>query len=446
MRSTIIGEAVCRILEFVGHTVERVNHVGDWGTQFGMLIQYLKEEYPNFAQDRPDITDLTAFYKAAKKRFDEDADFKKTSQLNVVQLQGGDEEYLKVWKILCDISRTEFQKVYDRLDINVKECGESFYNSKIPAVVEEFIQKGLCSVEEGGAKCVFVGDEFPIPLMIQKSDGGYGYDSTDMAALKYRLHTLKAQRIIVITDFSQADHFKMCNKAARMIGWVDKNQKLEHIGFGTVQGEDGKRFKTRSGDTVRLVDLLDEAVRRMEASLRERLEENKANITADEVHEVAEAIGYGAVKYFDLRRNPTTNYKFSYDGMLDTKGNTAVYLLYARVRLESIAAKAKEEHGVDVEDLLKDGTQIVIEHASERNLALQLHQFADVIEQTLDDLFPYHICEYVYSVAIAASDFVTQCRVLGSPEMKSRLLLCHITTMAMHQCFDLLGIRHVKRI
>jgi arginyl-tRNA synthetase len=445
LRSTIIGEAVCRILEFVGFQVQRVNHVGDWGTQFGMLIQYLKEEYPDFAETMPNITDLTAFYKAAKARFDEDADFKKASQLNVVQLQSGDEECLKIWKILCDVSRREFQKIYDRLDVTIEEVGESFYNDKIPAVIEEFDKAGLLSIEEGGARCVFVSTH-QIPLMLQKSDGGYGYDSTDMAALKHRLHTVKAKRIIVITDFSQGDHFVMCNKAAHDIGWVNDGQQLQHIGFGTVQGEDGKRFKTRSGDTVRLVDLLDEAVSRMEASLSERIDQGKANITKEEVHEVAEAVGYGAVKYFDLRRNPTSNYKFSYDAMLDTKGNTAVYLLYARVRFESIMAKAKAEHNVDVDDLVKSGEKIVIGHESERNLVLQLIAFPDVLETTLDDLFPYHICDYVYNLSIAASDFVTQCRVLGSPEIKSRLLLCYVTTLAMHQCFDLLGIRHVKRI
>jgi arginyl-tRNA synthetase len=419
--------------------------VGDWGTQFGMLIQYLKEEYPDFTESMPNITDLTGFYKAAKGRFDDDADFKKTSQLNVVKLQSGDEECMKIWKILCDVSRKEFQKVYDRLDVTVYEYGESFYNAKIPPVIEEFDKAGLLSVEEGGAKCVFV-ENFSVPLMLQKSDGGYGYDSTDMAALKYRLHTVNAMRIIVITDFSQGDHFVMCNKAAHMIGWVDKGQQLQHIGFGTVQGEDGKRFKTRSGDTVRLVDLLDEAVSRMEESLNERIALGKANITADQVHEVAEAIGYGAVKYFDLRRNPTSNYNFSYDAMLDTKGNTAVYLLYARVRFESIMAKARAEHGVDVDELVRSGERIVIGHDAERSLALEIQSFSDVLETTLEDLFPYHICDFVYNVAIAASNFVTQCRVLGSPEMKSRLLLCYVTTMAMQQCFELLGIRHVKRI
>lgn len=445
LRSTIIGEAVCRVLEFVGHSVERVNHVGDWGTQFGMLIQYLKEEYPDFAEKMPNITDLTEFYKAAKKRFDEDAEFKKTSQLNVVALQAGDSECMKIWKLLCDVSRGEFKKVYDRLDVTVYECGESFYNDKIPAVVEEFDRAGKLSIEEGGAKCVFV-EGYKFPLMLQKSDGGYGYDSTDMAALKHRLFTLKADRIIVITDYSQSDHFVLCNTAAKDIGWVNNGQRLQHIGFGTVNGEDGTRFKTRSGETVRLVDLLDEAVRRMEENLVARMKENKANITEDEVHEVAEAIGYGAVKYFDLSRKPRSDYKFSYDDMLDTKGNTAVYLLYARARFESIMTKAKEQHGVDVEDLVRNGEPLIITHPSERNLALEVSTFSDTIEETLDDLSPYHICDYVYAISIAASDFVTKCRVLDSPEMKSRLLLCYATTMAMRQCFDLLGIRHVKRI
>jgi arginyl-tRNA synthetase len=448
LRSTIIGEAVCRILEFVGHDVKRINHVGDWGTQFGMLIQYLKEEYPAVGQEGselPNITDLTGFYKAAKERFDENAEFKKTAQTNVVKLQSGDAECLHIWKMLCDVSRKEFNKVYSRLDVTVEECGESFYNAKIPPVIEEFIKAGKIKIEEGGAKCVFV-DKYKVPLMLQKSDGGFGYDSTDMAALKHRLQVIKADRVICITDFSQGDHFKMVYAAGHDIGWINNGQRLEHIGFGTVQGEDGKRFKTRSGDTVRLVDLLDEAVNRMEEQLKGRIVEGKANITLEEVHGVAEAIGYGALKYYDLRRNPTTNYKFSYDQMLDTKGNTAVYLLYARVRLESIMSRAKADFGVDVEELWKSGEEIALDHPSERNLALNLQQFADTMDLTLEDLFPYHVCEYVYNVANAAADFVTQCKVLGSPEMKSRLLLCYVTTNAMHQCFDLLGIRHVTRI
>jgi len=449
LRSTILGESVCRILEYVGHNVHRTNHVGDWGTQFGMLIQYLKEEYPEVASSEeaqmPNITDLTVFYKAAKQRFDDSPEFKKIAQANVVKLQSGDPECRKIWKMLCDVSRLEFQKVYNRLDAKIEEKGESYYNDKIPPVIEEFDKAGLLSTEEGGAKCVWV-EGHQIPLMLQKSDGGYGYDSTDMAALKYRLHEVGAQRVVVLTDYGQGNHFSMCFGAAKAIGWLDKNQRLDHIGFGTVNGEDGKRFKTRSGDTVRLVDLLDEAVKRMEDSLTARIKEGKAAIKEEDVHEVAEAIGYGAVKYFDMSRNPTSEYKFSYDKMLETTGNTAVYLLYARARLESIIAKAKAEHNCDAEELIKAGETPTVAHPAERKLVMQLHQWTEVMEQTLDDLYPYHICDYVYNVSIAASDFVTKCKVLGTPEMKSRLLLCHATTVAMVQCFELLGIRQVKRI
>ncbi|KAL7468659.1 hypothetical protein ACHAXS_008895 [Conticribra weissflogii] len=472
LRSTIIGESVCRILEYLDKKVMRVNHVGDWGTQFGMLIQYLKEEYPDFQNGdgdggMPNITDLTQFYKNAKQRFDDSPEFKKISQLNVVKLQAGDPECRRIWQVLCDVSRKEFEKVYDRLDITVEECGESFYNDKIPPVIDEFEKKGLIKVEDGGAKCVFV-DKYKVPLMLQKSDGGYGYDSTDMAAIKYRLEDLKAKHIVYITDFTQGDHFQMVFAAARKIGWVkdgkrdddndvdgnDANDdaaasshRLDHIGFGTVQGEDGKRFKTRSGDTVRLVDLLDEAVSRMETSLRERMTEGKANISEEELHATASAMGYGAVKYFDLRRNPTSNYIFSYDRMLDTKGNTAIYLLYAHARLESIIAKGKAEFQVDVDELISSKkTKVVLGHKSERNLGLHLQFFADCIEETWKDLYPYHICDFVYALSNAASEFVTQCKVLGSDEMESRLLLCRATTLTMRQCFHLLGIRHVMRI
>jgi len=293
--------------------------------------------------------------------------------------------------------------------------------------------------------------KYKIPLMLQKSDGGYGYDSTDMAAIKYRVEKLKASQIVYITDFTQGDHFQMVFAAAKKIGWVsDDSHRLDHIGFGTVQGEDGKRFKTRSGDTVRLVDLLDEAVSRMAASLKERsagFTGAKSNIAEDEITVTASAMGYGAVKYFDLRRNPTSNYIFSYDRMLDTKGNTAIYLLYAHARLESIITKGKAEHGVDIDALIDGGrARIVLAHKSERNLGLHLEFFADSIEETLKDLFPYHICDFLYALSIAASEFVTQCKVLGSPEMESRLLLCRATAITMRQCFDLLGIRYVMRI
>lgn len=244
LHSTIIGESVCCILEFAGHKVHQVNHVRDWGTQFGMLIGYLKEEYPDFGKGTSNITDLTLFYKNAKNRFDEDPDFKQAAQLNVVKLQSGDEECLRIWKVLCNISPGEIQKVYDCLNTTVYECDESFYNNKIPPIIDEFEKAGLVEIKEGGAKCVFV-DKFKVPfLMLQKSDGGFGYNSTNMAALKYRIQDLKAKRIIAITDFLQGNHFQMCYSAAEKVGWGGDQVKLEHIGFGTGQGEDRKRFKS----------------------------------------------------------------------------------------------------------------------------------------------------------------------------------------------------------
>jgi len=449
LRSTIIGEAACRILEFAGSDVKRINHVGDWGTQFGMLITYLKEVCPKFkdgASAGVDIGDLTQFYKKAKARFDEDPDFKKIAQLTVVKLQSGDKECQAIWQILCDISRKEFKKVYKRLDITIEEFGESFYNDKISPVIEEFEKAGLISLEAGGAKCVFVPGE-SVPLMLQKSDGGFGYDSTDMAAIKYRLSELGASRVVCITDVGQSLHFQTCFSAASKIGWLDpKKHRLEHIGFGTVMGEDGKRFKTRSGETVRLVDLLDEAVKRMEDSLKQRISDGKANITLEEIPEVAASMGYGAVKYFDLNRNLKNNYQFSYDSMLDTTGNTAIYLLYAHARLESIITKGLAEHGIDVDGILKNkNVKIVIGHDSERKLALQMLMFADMIEEVLEDLNIKLICDFLFALSNAVSDFYSNCQVLKPPS-ENRLILCRSAAIVMRQCFNLLAIRYVKRI
>jgi arginyl-tRNA synthetase len=444
LRSTIIGESVCRILEFTNHKTHRINHVGDWGTQFGMLIEYLKRNNATGDVNESSVGDLTEFYKAAKQCFDEDEDFKKRSQLNVVKLQSGDDECTKIWQTLCDVSRASFEKVYKRLDVSLTECGESFYNPLIPGVIDKFKAGKFVTDDPSGAKLCFV-DGFDAPLMLQKSDGGFGYDSTDMAALDYRINSLKCDRVIYITDFTQSQHFQMCFKAAQKIGWANDSVELMHIGFGTVMGEDNKRFKTRSGETVKLVDLLDESSRRMEASLRERMTENKANITEDEVKHVADILGYSAVKYFDLHRNPTSNYVFSYDRMLDTKGNTAIYLLYAHARLESILTKAAEQFPERVASL-DNMEDFKLEHDAEINLAYHINLFDEVIEAVLIDLLPYRICDYLYAVATSASDFVTKCKVLGSDEMEARLLLCKSTGMVMRTCFELLGLQYVMSI
>lgn len=442
LRSTIIGDTMCRILEFQGHHVERINHVGDWGTQFGMLICHLTETYPNWATEMPDVQDLTKLYKAAKERFDVDADFHKRSKDQVVLLQSGDATSLQVWQILCDISRREFQKVYDRLGVSLREMGESFYNSIIPSVLDMVRAKGLMQ-DSDGAQCVFT-TVHKQPFLLVKSDGSYLYPTTDIAALWYRLHVLKADWIVIYTDYTQKDHFDLLFEVGRMAGILDPaTHRVNHVGFGTVNDESGKRFKTRSGEVVRLVELLDEAKNRMKAQLLARIDAGQTSLPRDQVDAAAEKIGYGAVKYFDLRQSPTSNYIFSFDRMLSTNGDTAVYLMFAYARLCSIIRKA----GVDMPALVAQADALLQPaHATEVALAQELLQLPDVIAFINKDLSSNRLCSYLYTVAEKVQTFVTSCRVLGSDEQSSRLLLCEATLKVMHKCFALLGIDPLDQI
>jgi arginyl-tRNA synthetase len=448
LRSTILGDAVCKILEFIGHDVARVNHVGDWGTQFGMLITYMKEAYPDLEKERPNIQDLTALYKASKKRFDEDENFKATSRANVVKLQSGDAESHKIWNILCDVSRAEFQIIYDALGVTLTEVGESFYNPLIPGTIEELAKLGLVKedMSEGHEGMLIIHlPHFDIPLIMRKSNGGYGYDSTDMAAIRYRTQELKREWIVYVTDAGQGSHFHMCFDAGKEAGWC-KDVRLDHIGFGVVCGEDGGKFKTRSGSTVRLIDLLNEGRDRMKASLEARAAEGKCPLSPEEIDVAATKIGYGAVKYFDMKQDPATNYIFSYDRMLSTSGNTAVYLLFAYARIASIIRKA-EERGVDIAALSRDPAAVLtLEHVWERTLAMRLAQFGDVIRMVMRDLLPYKLTDYLYELCTDFTSFVTNCHVLNSEEMNSRLLLCVATKKTMAKCFYLLGIEPLERI
>jgi arginyl-tRNA synthetase len=476
LRSTIIGDSICRMLEFVGHEVLRVNHVGDWGTQFGMLITYLLAEYPDFLTNPPDISNLTKIYKESKKRFDEDPQFKETSRLNVVRLQSGDPTCRTIWLALCDISRKEFQKVYDMLGVTLEEVGESFYNPIIPGVIEEL--RSLNLVEQDAGMEIIKLPHFTIPLILRKSDGGFGYDSTDMAALKHRLFTLQRDWIIIITDAGQANHFHMCFDAARTANWLTKNQRLDHIGFGVVCGEDGKRFKTRSSETVRLIDLLHAAKERMHESLVQRQQQHSelastaatataessealANLVAkkarnivppEEIEAAAEKIGYGAVKYFDLKQHPETNYIFSYENMLNTKGDTAVYLLFAYARVASILRKAEEEKNIQLAGFLPNAEVLLQTHLTipeERALAFELLQFGDCIVTVLNELLPNRLCDYIKELSVKFTEFVTKCQVLNNENVEvtqARLLLCEATRRTMKQCFALLGIEPCERI
>ena len=454
LRSTIIGDSVCRVLEFCGHDVLRINHVGDWGTQFGMLITYLQEKYKDTEMDASSIsiTDLTVIYKAAKKRFDDDETFKEMSRNNVVKLQAGDVGCHKIWNMLCDISRLEFQKVYNALNVKIEECGESFYNPLIPGAIEELTKKGLIKEDEG--MLVIMLAHFTIPLILRKSDGGYGYDSTDMAALKYRIFDLKADWIIYITDAGQANHFYMCFDAAKEAGWTaasvstpSEAVRLDHIGFGVVCGDDGKRFKTRSGTTIKLIDLLNESKKRMEISIRERVAEKKTMLMEEEIVNSASKIGYGAVKYADLKSHPTTDYIFNFDRMLDTKGDTAVYLMFAYARISSILRKANDERNINISEYFEKSEDLItLEFPVERALAFKTMQFGDMIRSVTRDLLPNRVCDFLKELSVDFTSFVTTCHVLNSDEAISRLLLCESVRRVMKQCFFMLGIEPLEKI
>ena len=449
LRSTIIGDSIARVLEFQGHNVLRLNHVGDWGTQFGMLITYLRESYPNALTqaDALDLGDLTAFYKRAKQRFDEDEAFRETSRQEVVKLQSGDPETLKAWKLLCEQSRQEFQVIYDLLDIKVTERGESFYNSLLPKVVEDLDKAGLL-VEDQGAQCVFLegftnkeGD--PLPLIVQKTDGGYNYATTDLAALRYRIQQDHADRIIYVTDAGQANHFAQFFQVARRAGWIPDSVEIIHVPFGVVQGEDGKKFKTRSGDTIRLRDLLDEAIERARTDLETRLKAEERQETEEFINHVATVVGISAVKYADLSQNRTSNYIFSYDKMLALQGNTAPYMLYAYVRVQGISRKG----GIDLSQLGLDAP-IVLQEETELALAKHLLQFEQVLAEVEADLFPNRLCQYLFELSQKYNQFYDRCPVLQAEEplRTSRLILSDLTARAIQLGLSLLGIPVLERM
>ena len=449
LRSTIIGDCLARVLEFRGHPVLRLNHVGDWGTQFGMLITHLKQVAPDAltTADAIDLGDLVAFYREAKKRFDEDDSFQTTSREEVVKLQGGDATSLKAWGLLCDQSRREFQKIYDRLDIRLQERGESFYNPRLPAVVDDLKTSGLLVVDDG-AGCVFLegvtGKEGkPLPLIVQKSDGGFNYATTDLAAIRYRLSGDGdgAERVIYVTDAGQAAHFAGVFQVADRAGWVPAEASLEHVPFGLVQGDDGKKLKTRSGETVRLKDLLDEAVERAETDLRRRLAEEERSESDAFINEVATTVGLGAVKYADLSTNRITNYQFSFDRMLALSGNTAPYLLYAVVRISGIARKGGALEA-------QPPGELVFSEAQEWALARQLLQLDAVLAEVEADLLPNRLCSYLFELSQVFNRFYDQVPVLKAeePARSSRLALCRLAADTLKLGLGLLGIPSLERM
>lgn len=450
LRGTIIGDCIANVYEFLGHNVIRVSHIGDWGTQFGMLIAYLKEACPD-AITKPeaiDIGDIEDFYKKAKTRFDQDDTFKEVSRSEVVRLQSGDPECLTYWRILCEQSHRENQVIYRRLEINgIEERGESLYNPMLPKVVEDLENLGL-AVEDQGAKCVFL-EGFtneqgqPLPLIIQKSGGGYNYATTDLAAIRSRLTNDKADRLIYVVDASQSDHFAQFFQVARRAGWLPSGNRAVHVPYGVVQGMDGKKLKTRSGETVKLKELLDEAVTRAKAELEDRLAKDQRNESAEFIDSVAEKIAMGGIKYADLSLNRMTNYIFDFDKMLSLQGNTAPYMMYAYVRVRGIGRKIIAEGQSS-----SGGGAIKLNDVHELELGKHLLRFDETLKAVYEELLPNRICDYLFELSQKFNQFYENCPVLGSEGdvRESRLKLCDITARTIKLGLSLLGIQVPERM
>jgi arginyl-tRNA synthetase len=436
LRSTIIGDCLARVIEFQQNHVIRQNHLGDWGTQFGMLIAYLRSQSHD-ADSQQNIADLEEFYRQAKKRFDEQPAFAEEARNTVVQLQAGQSEELAAWRRIVDETRRHYQPIYERLGVSLKpehERGESFYNPMLQQVVEDLLNQGI-AVRSEGAIVVFT-EGFENPLIIQKSDGGYLYGTTDLAAIRYRTQKLGAARIIYTHDSRQSQHFAQVFATATKAGWAN-GVSLEYAPFGTMLGADGKPFKTRSGDTVKLKDLLDEAEERAFDLVSQK------NPDLDEPHRrrIARAIGIGAVKYSDLSKDRTSDYVFNWDKMLSLDGNTAPYLQYVYARIKSIFRKAGQQTSSTAGRLQLDAPQ-------EQALAKHLLRIGEIIESITRELKPHLLCTYLYDLAVRFSSFYENCPVLQSePEVRqSRLALCDLTARTMALGLDLLGIDHPEQM
>ncbi|KIU53979.1 MULTISPECIES: arginine--tRNA ligase [Pseudomonas] len=441
LRSTIIGDAVARVLEFLGDDVVRQNHVGDWGTQFGMLMAYL-EENPITSEE---LSDLENFYRAAKKRFDESSEFADRARGLVVKLQAGDPECLKLWTRFKDISLSHCQKTYELLNVKLTMAdvmGESAYNDDLANVVEDLKAKGML-VESNGAQCVFL-DEFknaegePLPVIIVKADGGYLYATTDLAAVRYRSGVLKADRALYFVDQRQALHFQQVFAVARKAGFVTHPMDMEHMGFGTMNGADGRPFKTRDGGTVKLIDLLNEAKERAYALVKEK----NPQLPEEELRAIAKVVGIGAVKYADLSKHRTSDYSFNFELMLNFEGNTAPYLLYAYTRVAGVFRKLGK--GFDQVE-----GEIRLQAPQEQDLAARLAQFGEILNNVAEKGTPHVLCSYLYDVAGLFSSFYENCPILAAetPEQQqSRLRLAALTGRTLKQGLELLGLETLERM
>ena len=445
LRSTIIGDAVVRTLEFLGNHVIRANHVGDWGTQFGMLIAYL-EKMENEHATEMELSDLEAFYRAAKKHYDEDPVFAEKARNYVVKLQSGDEYCRTMWQKLVKITMQQNQHNYDRLNVTLTDkdvMGESLYNPMLPGIVEDLKKQGL-AVEDDGALVVYL-DEFknkdgdPMGVIVQKKDGGFLYTTTDIAAAKYRYETLKANRALVFSDTRQSQHMQQAWLITRKAGYVPDSFQLEHKNFGMMLGKDGKPFKTRSGDTVKLADLLDEAIERAGVLISQK----STALSEQEKADVIEAVGIGSVKYADLSKNRTTDYVFDWDNMLSFEGNTAPYMQYAYTRIRSIFNRSQ----IALSEV--EQAQLSITDEKERALAIKLLQFEEAVQVVGKEGTPHILCAYLYELAGVFSSFYEHCPILNNNDQQvklSRLKLALLTERTLKQGLDLLGIKTVEKM
>lgn len=435
LRSSIIGDSLNRVLTFLGHKVIAQNHVGDWGTQFGMLVAYLIEQQQNGRADL-ELADLEQFYRNAKVRFDEDKNFADTARDYVVKLQSGDASVLALWQQFVQTSLQHAQAVYKKLGLKLLPAdvtGESFYNDQLQSTVNELLAKGI-AIDSDGTKVIFL-DEFknqdnePAAFIIQKKDGGFLYASTDLACLRYRINTLHGNRLLYVVDARQSLHFDELFTVARKAGWLPDTVHAEHVPFGTMMGKDGKPFKTRSGDTVKLMDLLNEAVTRASALVASKNPE----LSTDEIAHIGEVVGIGAVKYADLSKNRTSDYIFDWDSMLSFEGNTAPYLQYAYTRVQSVFRKA---------GTWDNNAAITLNEAMEQQLAVELLKFEDVLDSVANTSYPHYLAAYLYQIATLFSRFYEACPILKADEAtrNSRLQLTSLTGKTLQQGLALLGI------
>ncbi|MBC8378488.1 MAG: arginine--tRNA ligase [Planctomycetes bacterium] len=450
LRSTIIGDCISRMYEFEGHTVIRQNHIGDWGTQFGMLIALLKEQYPEILKnpDSVQIADLEGFYQDAKTKSDNDEAFAQTARDEVLKLHNHNQDTMTIWHHIVDESRKHYQPIYEQLSVTLKsddERGESFYADNLADVVETLKQKEL-AVESDGAICVFPEgfqnkDGNPLPFIIQKTDGAFLYATTDLAALRFRINELKADKVIYVTDARQAQHFNMLFAVAKMAGWTHDDLDLMHVTFGTMLGTDGKPFKTRTGGTVKLKDLLEEAVERAQTVV----EEKNPDLPVEQKNQIAQAVGIGAVKYADYSNNRNSDFIFSFDKMLAMEGNTAPYMQYAYARIQSILRKGD----INVENELANLAGLSFADEAEKELAKMLIRYNQAINIAAAECRPNYLTTYLYDLAQSFSRFYNACPVLkaDAKQRPLRLLLCDLTARTIHHGLsELLGIDVVEQM